>query len=358
MTAIDAFADDLLYRMLVLSPDLAAEMGLEAVGARVLPQHAVPDFSDEASDSRTSMMAERAEALSRFPAAGLVGEDAITYRVLDYVLEDGLFGMFRGRSGHRFVDNPYPVNHLTGHHPLVLMMLTRDAVIRDTGDAEDHLARLAALPDLVVGVEAALKARLAEGIVTPRFALAHSLADMKTFISPPPDENILVASFEGKLKAAGLDDAVHMRVLAQAVRLVAREIVPAYTRLIAATQDAIDAAGEERGVWSLPSGDGYYEWLLRAHTTTELTPDKAHDIGKDEIGRVQAAIRTAFAKIGIHADGIAELYAQISVGPRFRYSPDERGRTEIWSDATRLMQRFESGGVELFARFRAAAWNL
>ncbi len=358
MSEIDVFADDLLYRMLVLSPDLAAEMGLGAVDARALPQNTVPDFSDEAGAARTAMMAERADALANAAEENLSGEDAITRRILNYLLEDGLYGIFRGRSGHRFIENPYPVNHLSGHHPLVLMMLTRDAVIRDTADAEAYLSRLAAFAAAIPGVCDALKTRRAEGISAPRFTLERALADMTAFISPAADANILVSSFEAKLKEAGLDDALHLRLLAQAARIVGREIVPAYERLIAATRDAVDAAGEERGVWALPDGDGYYSWLFRGHTTSELSPEAAHLVGLAEITRVQGAIRDGFAKLGIRGDSIAALYAQIGDGLSFRYPDGEQGRSEVWSDTTRLMHRFESGSAELFHSLPRGALQL
>jgi len=355
MTAIDDFADDLLYLMLSLSPDLAAEMGLDAVGARALPKDTVLDFSDEASAARTAMMAERAVALARMDSAGLSGEDALTRRILHYLLEDGLFWIFRGRSGHRFLDNPYPVNHLTGYHPLILMMLTRDQVVRTIADAEAYLARLSALPAAISGVTDTLRAHLAGKILAPRFSLVRALADMRSFVSPQAEANILVSSFETKLTAAGLDNAGRARLAADAAKIVAGEIVPAYQRLIAATQDAIDATAEERGAWSLPDGEAYYDWLLRGHTTSDLTAVTAHETGMEEIARVQDEIRAGFASLGIRGDGMGELFAQITDAPRFRYSKTKDGRAELWSHATQLMNRFESGAAALFhARPRGA----
>ena len=272
-----------------------------------IPQTTVLDFSDEACDARTAMMAERADALAHADFGDLSGENAITHRILHYVLEDGFYGEFRGRSGHRFIDNPYPVNHLTGHHPLALLMLTRDHVVRETADAEAYIARLAAFAISVSGVRDALRARLAKGIVAPRFTLERSVADMTAFIAPAADANILVTSFEMKLRSVGLSDAVHLRLLAQATRLVAREIVPAYQQLIAATQEAVDKAGEERGVWALPDGDAYYAWLLRGHTTTDSrpTPPTKSDSLKPPASRMRSSPDLRNLVFGETASGIS-----------------------------------------------------
>lgn len=352
MTAIDTFADDLLLRMLTLRPDLAAEMGVTAVGDRHLAQDVLPDLSDAGSQARDAMMADAAARLAHI-AAPQAGEDAITHRVVRYVLEDGAFSFFRGRAGHRFIDTPYPVNHLSGFHPLLLLMLSRDHGIRTSDDAEAYLARLAQIPRACAAVEDALKSRAGSRIVAPRFTLLDSAADMRAFIGVPAAQNVLVTALANKLADAHISDSEHF--IARAEKLLEAEIVPAYGRVIALIEDLAVDAGEESGFWSLPDGEAHYDWLLRASTTSNLSPAEAHAVGRAEIARVQAAIRVRFASLGIRGDSISVLYAQISDGPRYRYTPDAAGRVEVWSDANALMRRFESATHHLFrARPRAA----
>ena len=54
MSAVSAFADELLWDMLALSPDLAAELGLSDVDGRTLPAGGLIDFSDAAGALRSS----------------------------------------------------------------------------------------------------------------------------------------------------------------------------------------------------------------------------------------------------------------------------------------------------------------
>jgi uncharacterized protein (DUF885 family) len=355
MSAIDIFADDLLLRMFTLRPDLAAEMGVSTIGEHRLSQDSLPDFSDAGSHAADAMMADAATRFHQF-SPPQSGEDATTWRVVRYVLEEGAFSFFRGRAGHRFVDAPYPVNHLNGFHPLLLLMLSRDHGIRTPDDAATYLARLAHIPRACADVVEALDSRAAGGIVAPRFTLLDSAADMRAFVSTPSAQNVLVTSFRTRLSEARIPNSDSLT--AKAAQLLETEIYPAYARVIARVEDLAARAGEERGLWSLPDGDAYYDWLLRASTTSALHPGEAHEIGRGEIARVHAVVRDRFASLGIHGDSIGALYAQISEAPRFRYPQTPEGRAEVWSDATVLMRRFEKATLELFRTRPRAALDL
>ena len=347
MSETACFADELLWRMLALSPETAAELGVSAVGARALPQDAIADWSDTASAARDGLMADSAAAFSRL-APPAVGEDAVTGLVLRYLLGDGLFGALRGRAGHDFIDNPYPVNHLWGYHPTMLMMLARDHVVLTVEDAQIYIARLAKLPAGCAGVIDALLSRAARGVVAPRFTLEAALADMKAFIAPAPDQNDLVQSFARKLEGAALASPLRSGFLASAVRLVEGEILPAYRRLMSAVEDQLALASEARGYWALPDGDAYYAWLLKAQTTTDLTSDAVHRLGLDGIADLHDEIRRRFAALGLAGDDIGALYAAIEAEPRWRYPESDAGRTALWSDAVRLMRGYERSAEALF----------
>ena len=44
-------------------------------------------------------------------------------------------------------------------------------------------------------------------------------------------------------------------------------------------------------VSSLPGGDKFYEATLRYYTSDEITPEKAHQIGLDEIKRITSIMK-------------------------------------------------------------------
>jgi uncharacterized protein (DUF885 family) len=69
----------------------------------------------------------------------------------------------------------------------------------------------------------------------------------------------------------------------------------------------------EAGVWKFPNGEAYYAYILRHHTTTDLTPEEVHELGLAEVARIQAEMRSAAAELGHPPDmTMAALDALIS----------------------------------------------
>ena len=79
----------------------------------------------------------------------------------------------------------------------------------------------------------------------------------------------------------------------------------------------MDAAAPELGVWQLPDGDAYYDFLLKAATTMELTADEVHALGLEHVARLQAEIRSALAAAGLTGADAIETLRQLELQTRF-----------------------------------------
>ncbi len=349
----EAFADDLLYRMVASCPELGAELGLTAVGERSLPPLAVPDFSDETAAARGAMMDAAAARLARLPAPN-GGSEAITRGVLEYLLGQGMFGPYAGTQGRAFATIPYPLNHLGGHHPTAVAMLARDFPAASTDDASACLEALRAYPAAIDRAVAAFRAHEAAGVATPRSSLVRTLADLAAFIAAPPAENVIIAAYAGKLRAShGPAAADAWSAKAQAI--LARDILPAYARQIEAVRKRLDEGPDDDGFWRHPDGEAHYAWLLGAHTTTNLTPEAAHDLGLQEIDRVQSSIRGQFAVLGVKAGSISELYAAISGPQHAAFGPGAVDRERALAETRALIAVFQERAAPLFAVWPKAA---
>src|SRR5262249_37168604 len=144
LSDIAAFADELWLAMARASPDLAAELGVRSVSGVELARDTLPDLSGEGVISRRRVMHEAHREFVRRTAPG-DGEGALTHRVLAYLLREGRFGPFAGVDAHRFPENAYPMNHLSGGHAALTMLLSRDQGFASDEDCEGFLARLAQL---------------------------------------------------------------------------------------------------------------------------------------------------------------------------------------------------------------------
>ena len=61
-------------------------------------------------------------------------------------------------------------------------------------------------------------------------------------------------------------------------------------------EEYLPAAFDQVGVWQMPDGGGYYAYLARRHTTTDLTPQQIHEKGLSEVARIKAEMQTIMGK--------------------------------------------------------------
>ena len=117
--------------------------------------------------------------------------------------------------------------------------------------------------------------------------------------------------------------------LAQAREAVETGIDPQYARLIAELgDDYLQAAPEQVGLSTVPGGRELYVHRVRMHTTTDLTPEEIHQLGLDEVARLEAEMAALREEIGFEATSeetaMKEFLDQVRADPRFiAKSPEE-----------------------------------
>jgi len=70
---------------------------------------------------------------------------------------------------------------------------------------------------------------------------------------------------------------------ARAEALARDKVAPALDRQLAELTRLRARADDRAGVWKLPEGEAYYAWALRAGTTSNLTPDQVHAMGREQL---------------------------------------------------------------------------
>jgi len=84
--------------------------------------------------------------------------------------------------------------------------------------------------------------------------------------------------------------------------LITESVIPGFQTLVDLFNELRSSAPQEVGVWRFQNGTQYYAYLLQHFTTTDLSPDEIHQIGLDNVERIQAEMRDEFAKLGYPAD--------------------------------------------------------
>lgn len=117
--------------------------------------------------------------------------------------------------------------------------------------------------------------------------------------------------------------------LAQVRETVETGIDAQLGRLVAELgDDYLEAAPEQVGLGTVPGGRELYVHRVRMHTTTDLTPEEIHQLGLDQVARIEAELAELREEIGFEATSeetaMKEFLDQVRSDPRFiAESPEE-----------------------------------
>ncbi|MBY0433084.1 MAG: DUF885 domain-containing protein, partial [Cyclobacteriaceae bacterium] len=93
------------------------------------------------------------------------------------------------------------------------------------------------------------------------------------------------------------------RLTTSFAQMITDRVVPKYKALqVFLVQEYLPAGRETSGLGALPNGPETYRYLLRLHTTTHLTAEEIHALGKKEVDRISAEMEKVKASLGFTGD--------------------------------------------------------
>ena len=185
-------------------------------------------------------------------------------------------------------------------------------------DYEAWNARLRALPAYVEQTTELLREGIREHIVHPRVVMERVPAQIERQIVADPERSPFFSPLErfpASVSAADRERLVH-----DARAAIAAGVVPAYRRFEDFfVHEYLPACFPQVGAWQLPHGDEAYAYLTRLHTTTNIRPEEAHDLGLREVARIRGEMLSLMQKIGFKGT-LPGLFAWLRSDPQFFYA--------------------------------------
>ena len=330
--ASDALLASMAEALLVDYPENASFLGLDS-GPRARLKRRLTDRSLAGDAARAVSCAERLGRLKAVDRSRLSGLSAVNYDATLYAFQLAADGY----AGFRFGDNavlntlqaesntPYVVNQNTGDFSAIPDFLDSQHKIETAADADAYLARMQAL---AVGLDAEterVRHDAGLGVIAPDFLLDTTLGQMTGFRARPVAAWGLVASLARRAHAAGFGGDYGAR----AGRIAEAEVGPALDRQIAALKTARGAAGHDAGVWRLPDGESYYDWLLKVGTTTPLSADEIHRLGLDQVAALASQMDGLLKAQGLTQGTVGARMSALGKDPRFLYPNTDAGRAAL-----------------------------
>lgn len=265
---------------------------------------------------------ERAQAglarLKTFAPAALTPSQRVSHAVLTWRLQDAL-------QVNEFTDHRFVFEQFNGLQVGLINFLSQSHPIRHARDVENYVVRLSQVARLIDDGIAEAKARADRGIIPPKFILKSTIDGLDRFLAPEPGENVLVASLMER--AAGvttLTTDARSAAVATATNLVREEIRPAFERIRRLLAAQMETATDDAGLWRLPRGGAAYAAALRTNTTTDLTPEQVHELGRQEVARIENKMDGLLRQLGYTEGTVLARYQKLDADAQPPAEPDPR----------------------------------
>ncbi len=273
----------------------------------VVAQVRWPDDSLAAVAARTHALrgfSVRLAALSTQPLsdAELIERDALEARVRT-ALEGAAFDEERMPfvSGEGFFINPDYAATLT--------------VLKTPQDAELWLTRLEAISAYFSIQIANMRRGIQTRFTQPRLVVENALRSVRAQAALAPAQSPLLSPLASL--PSTIPDAERARLYRRGDAIFRNSIAPSLLALgDFLEREYLPHARATIGIRGAPNGARYYAYLVRRHTTTDLTPSQVHDLGLREVARIRAEMQAAMREAGF-GGSFAEFLAFLRSDPQF-----------------------------------------
>ena len=318
---LDQLADDLLR----LSPEGATSLGIDT-GARASLRSQLSDRSAAGQQQVVMHLKSGLQRANALNTSGLSQDVRTSVDVVRSAYATALEGFalpYGDVPVGGWRNTPYVVIQNVGAYLDVPRFLDSEHQIETAADAEAYLARLQSYPRQLDGERGRIEAARAMGLVPPAFLIDKALQQMRLSAKSAREGGTVVESIERRTKNIPGDWAGRARTIA------AKEIAPALDRQIAELETERAAATNDPGISVRPRGEEYYGWALKASTTTAMTPDEVHAMGRSELGRLHAQMDTILKGIGYSQGSVGKRMQALAKDPKYQFSDGDKGRAEI-----------------------------
>ena len=321
LALLDRVGDSLLR----LYPESATSLGVDT-GARAALRSQLGDRSADGKQRVTKQIRADVERLGAINPTGLSHSVRTSLDVVRSAYETALEGFalpYGDITVGGWRNTPYVVIQNVGAYLDVPRFLDSDHQIKNATDAESYLARLQSYGKQLVGELGRIQSARGLGLVPPAFLIDKALDQLRLSLKNARQGGTLVDSLERRTRNIPGNWAERARTIA------VKEIAPGLEHQVGELEAQRAVATNDAGMWARPHGEEFYRWALRASTTTNMSPEEVHEMGRSELQRLHARMDTILKKIGYPLGTVGERMRALAEDPRYKFSEGDKGRAEI-----------------------------
>lgn len=282
-----------------------------------LPIEKLPDISPEGEKKDTDFAQSILDRLRKINASTLNDEDSITYDMLKWENSATV-------EAHPYFWLTSPVTPYASQLPTVNRAF-REFSFKDAKDMDRYLSLLKQYAVMIHTAQKHVQEQFKQGIYLPKEEVQLVVPFLKSYAKDPATSPMAVT--EDRLKSIN-DKAKTDTFRQQANQILQALVIPNLNSL--ADYIAAGTARDNVGLSNVPNGKEFYQFLVRYHTTMNVTPEEIHHIGLKQIDEINQELEKVRQSLNFKGD-LAEFRKSLKTDPKFfPKTPDEIG--------TRLME--------------------
>ncbi len=317
--------DDVANQFLKLAPESATSLGIDT-GARAALRSQLSDRSAAGQQALANQLRNDLQRINAFNTSSLSFATRTSFEVVKSSYSRGLEGFvlpYGDVAVGGWRNTPYVVIQNVGAYLDIPRFLDSDHPIENAADAEAYLARLQSYPKQLDGELGRIQAARSAGLVPPAFLIDKAMSQIALSIKNAHEGGSIVESIARRTKTIPGDWS------GRAKKIAMQDVAPRLERQLEELKAQRAAANDDAGMWSRPHGDEYYAWALKASTTTSLSPDELHEMGRSELEKLHARMDEILRKLGYTQGSTGDRMKALAKDPRYKFSEGDKGRAEI-----------------------------
>jgi uncharacterized protein (DUF885 family) len=253
----------------------------------------LPEFSPQARERRESFNRAIIGQLSQIKVNKLNKANQVSYKLFSY--ERQAEAESYGQPTHLF-----PITSLFGYHTYYANAPGNMSFL-ELNDYKKYLVSLADFPKYNQQQIGLLQEAVDKGFVHHCEAMKGYQQSIQQHIVSSPEKSSLFQPFKNMPKL--ISDSEKHNIIAQGKKLIAQQVIPEYQRFYDFyTKDYIPNCRKEAGISSVKGGAAYYQSQIKFFTTTDMTPKEIHELGLQEVKRIQQEMLGIINKVGFKGD--------------------------------------------------------
>ncbi|MEE9167848.1 MAG: DUF885 domain-containing protein [Candidatus Neomarinimicrobiota bacterium] len=310
------------------NPEFATYLGDERYNDRL------KDVSMEAIERRHVYSEQMLEKLLSIDRSELSQSDQLNHDLFRKELESRL-------EEYEFLPFLMPVNQMGGLQ-IDLPNLVHVTKFRHAKDYDDFLSRLAAFPTLVDQTIALMKEGAKEQIVQPAIVLRTVPRQIKAQFDIDVETSPLYLPFAQMSEE--MTEAEKKRYKDQGRKAIRDLIFSSYRKFHDFfVNDYLPAARDEIAISEIPNGSEYYDFLVRHHTTTDLSAKEIHEIGVEEVKRIRGEMKKIIGEVNFQGS-FDDFIEFLRTDPQFYFT----SRDELLAGYRDICKRADPELTKLF----------